>query len=342
MTWANASACENAMKKTPIQQMADELVAAHPDHTARGLARMLVEKSNKATTLEQAREMIRYRLGQHGKRLRKYRPQTRKARKPGQMKKLPKSQAQPWKPVKLQGVKTVGVLADIHCPFHDVAALETAVEHLKSSGVDTVLLNGDLCDFYSISRWIKNPSQRNFQRELEDCKALLKWLRDEFSDCQLVFKVGNHEERWSHYIWQHAPELSASSLMTLQAWLELQELEIALVDNQRPVMVGKLAIFHGHELGGSSSPVSVAKGAFNKTNASIMVAHSHKTSTHCDLDVWHNVTATWSVGCLCDLRPDYSILNKWNHGAAIVRVEKNGSVDVENFRIKDRKKIWVL
>ena len=48
-------------------------------------------------------------------------------------------------------------------------------------------------------------------------------------------------------------------------------------------------------------------------------------------------TVCFSTGCLCDLRPAYAVLNKWNHGAALVDVHAGGEFDVQNFRIADGK-----
>lgn len=41
----------------------------------------------------------------------------------------------------------------------------------------------------------------------------------------------------------------------------------------------------------------------------------------------------WSTGCLCDLRPEYARINKWNHGFAAVTVHDDGSFDVSNQRV---------
>lgn len=49
----------------------------------------------------------------------------------------------------------------------------------------------------------------------------------------------------------------------------------------------------------------------------------------------------WSLGCLCDLRPDYRpfAFTKWNHGAAVVNVSENGNFHVDAFTIINGKVI---
>lgn len=327
-------------RRDPLTDMADAIVRAAPDHPARGLARILVERSNGALTMEQARSRIRNVLGVCGKRSRKFSKQPREPRKAGQKVEMPTSIAEPWTPHRLEVVGPVGILSDVHVPYHSDVASAAAVEHLKAAGLAALVLNGDIADFYSISRWQKDPSQRDFRGELEAVRQFLAWLRQEFPTIPIVYKAGNHEERWTHYIWQHAPELSAEPMMSLAAWLKLADVGIELVEDQRPIMVGKLPILHGHELPkGLAAPVNVARGAFLRTLSTVLVGHSHRSSGHAESDMWHNEIFTWSTGCLCDLTPEYARINRWNHGAAIVTVHDDGSFDVENFRISPDGKV---
>ena len=49
-------------------------------------------------------------------------------------------------------LKKIGILSDIHFPYHSLQALTIAIKHLKDSSIDCLYLNGDIMDFYSISR----------------------------------------------------------------------------------------------------------------------------------------------------------------------------------------------
>lgn len=326
------------MPTDPITAAARRIVAENPDHPARGLARMLVEQTNRALTLEQARSRIRLVLGAKGTEKRKYATSPRPPRQAGELRALPPSVAEPWVPHVLGVTGRVGILSDVHVPYHDEVAVRAAVDHLGEAGVSAVLLNGDICDFYSISRWDKDPSKRDFTGELTACREFMAWIREQFPKIPIVLKAGNHEERFNHYIFQHAPELSKDRLGSLPAWLHLEQNQIDYVDDQRPVMVGKLPVLHGHELPkGLAAPVNVARGAFLRTLSSVLVGHSHRSSGHAESDMWHNETFCWSTGCLCDLTPEYARINRWNHGAAIVTVEDGGEFSVENFRISSGK-----
>lgn len=326
------------MSKNPIGTLADRIVAENPDHPARGLARLLRAKTKNAITLEQARSTIRYRLGLNGKDKRKHRPQKRSARQPGQMVAMPSSKAESWTPHDLGVVGKIGILSDIHVPYHDETAVRVAVDHLLEVGVDGLILNGDIADFYAISRYMKDPAQRDFSGELVAVRQFIAWIRQTFPEIPIVFKSGNHEERWNHWLWQHAPEISEQPMMSLAAWLHLDIHDITLVDDKRPILAGRLPVMHGHEKGtGISAPVNQARGAFLRLHHTVLEGHGHRTSVHCEPDMWHSETTCWSTGCLCDLRPDYARLNKWNHGFAVVDVHADGEFDVENLRIVGEK-----
>jgi predicted phosphodiesterase len=323
------------MAGDPMTEAAKRLVAEHPNHSARGLARMLVAESKGALTLESARTRIRAQFGQSGrKRDRQYATAPRPARQPGHRFAMPASKAEPWTPHDLGVVGKVGILSDIHVPYHDPIALRAAVDHLAEAEIDALVLNGDTADFYTISRWTKDPRKRDLGGELAQIRELLGWIRQTFPEIPILFKNGNHEERWRAWLWQHAPEISAEPEMGLAAWLHLERHGMQLVEDHRPVMLGKLPVLHGHEKGkGISSPVNQARGAFLRLHHTVLEGHGHRTSGHCEPDMWGSEVFCWSTGCLCDLRPEYARINKWNHGFAIVGVHEGGEFDVENLRI---------
>jgi len=320
----------------PITLLARRLAKEHPDHTARGLARMLMAESNGALTMEQARKRIQRQFGVNGEKDRRKvsKAAPREPRKSGATYSLPPSIARPWSPYDLKVTGRVGILSDCHVPYHAETAVRAAVAHLSETGIDALVLNGDIADFYSISRWTKDPTQRDFSGELEAVRDFVGWIRETFPEIPIVYKAGNHEERWQHYIWQHAPELSKEPRMSLQAWLDLDKHGITMVEDQRPVMAGKLPILHGHELPkGVAAPVNPARGAFMRTLSTVLVGHSHRSSGHAESDMWHDETFCWSTGCLCDLTPEYARINRWNWGFALATVHDDQSFDVENLRI---------
>lgn len=316
---------------------AERLCAELPDATSRTLARRLAKEFG--CTIEQARSTIRVVRGTNGKHHKSRATSPKAKQAAGWAPKMPPSQAEAWEPFPLDG-KRVACLSDIHVPYHSEQALAAAVTECRKRKADTLLLNGDTLDFYSISRWIKDPRKRDFKAELEAGKQLLSWLRGKFPRARIVYKVGNHEDRWDHYLWNHAPEICDLPNVQLPQILGMDELGIEYVDNERPCMAGKLPVFHGHELPkGLTNPVNMARGAFLRMCDTVLVGHGHRTSTHTEPSWEHDETTTWSQGCLCDMSPRYARINKWNHGFAFIDVGAGGDFDLTNYRVNSEGKV---
>jgi predicted phosphodiesterase len=316
-----------------MKALATKLAKKFPDAPSRTLAkRMMSEAPGK--TLEQCRDAMRFARGNHGKSSAKLATAKRPNGKAGTIPELPPSLAKPWKPFIVKGPVKVAILSDIHIPYHSEIAVRAAIQFIKQGKVDCILLNGDIADFYTISRHQKNPAKRDLGKELEAQRNFLKWLRHEFPTQRILYKEGNHEERWTHWLWNHAPEVCDMKRMKLKNWLGCKKLGIEWVTDQRPIMLGKLPVFHGHELPrGMTSPVNPARGVYMRIGDTGLVGHHHRTSGHSEPNWKHDELVCWSVGCLCDMNPEYARTNKWNHGFCTVRVHDDQSYDVENMRI---------
>lgn len=322
-----------------LKQAAAELCREYPDAPSRTLAKRLAVENK--TSVENARAAIRAVRGALGEsKLHKSVPELRRAKQSaGWVPKMPPTKAGEWLPLVVAGPGRVGIISDLHVPFHSELALESAVEHIARHRPDVILINGDFGDWYGLSRFEKNPKLRDDQGELNAQRQCLQWLRHRFKKQRIIFKYGNHDERWDKYVFNVFPLLHAEPGLRLDTMLKCAELDVEVVMDQRPIMLGKLPVFHGHELGRSIfNPVNPARGAFLRTHHTILVGHNHQTSGHGDTNIWHDETFCWSTGCLCCLTPEYARVNRWNWGAAFVTVEKDGTFGVENFRIsKDGK-----
>lgn len=322
--------------KTAGRMHAEALCKKYPEHSNLGLAKKLrTDFPECFSSVDNARSIVRIIRGAMGKTARPNATQPKKKGKAGEVPKMPPSLAEPWTPFDLGNGIRVAVISDTHIPYHSEIAFNAAVQDLKTRKPDVLLINGDFADFYKISRWQQNPGKRKFNEERKLVIDGLTWLRSEFGKkCRIVYKLGNHEERWNHFVWNRAPEVYDVPQMQIDSLLEFEKNGIELVEEQRMILAGKLAIAHGHELGrGIFSPVNPARGAFLRTHHTILVGHSHQTSGHADTNLWHEETFVWSTGCLCDLVPEYARVNRWNHGFAEVEVFKDGQFNVTNFRI---------
>ena len=253
--------------------------------------------------------------------------------------KVPDSEAEDYAPFTLpKQYKRIAVLSDIHVPYHDVEALNVAIKHCKESKCDAVFLNGDIIDFYLLSRFVKDPRVRRIDEELESLAVIIKILQDNIG--KVYYKLGNHEERLELYMRVKAPELIGVVDYEISTLLLRHNVRIETIYRQM-VMLGSLPVLHGHEfMRGGSLSVNPARGLFLKANRSSVVGHHHRTSQHSEMDLIDKLVTTWSFGCLCGLHPEYAQINKWNHGFGIVNIlDDEGTFDFENFRIY-RNKIY--
>jgi len=211
------------------------------------------------------------------------------------------------------------------------------VQHGIDSGCDCVILVGDFMDFYACSFWEKDPRQRDFAGELKMGREMLKSIREAFPGKQIIYKLGNHEERYERWMIAKAPELLGVEDFQIQKLLRLDELNIRIMDYRAPITLGKLNIIHGHEFGKTmTNPVNPSRGLFLKGKSNSICGHYHQTSSHNEKTIEQKIIGSWSSGCLCDMHPDYAPMNNWNHG--FIEVEMDGDdFTVHNYKILNGK-----
>jgi len=236
---------------------------------------------------------------------------------------LPKSDESDYKPYIIKGHKRIAVFSDIHVPYHSIDAISAAIKFCKKEKPDAILLNGDTIDCHRLSRFIKDPKKRNFKLELDTFKSLMNVFDKELK-CKIYFKIGNHEERYEHFLLEKASELSGVEEFEFENIIKARANGIGFISDRRVIKIGELYGIHGHEyVGGISAPVNPARGLFLKGKVSCFQGHNHQTSEHTEPTMSGKMITTWSIGCLSELHPAYMPLNKWNHGFAIIDVDKD-------------------
>lgn len=335
-------------KSTRVQDLAREYVTEFPKAGSLTLAKKLAREHPKvfgtnAGAIERARKAVSYVRGRLGSTNLKYlKDKSLVSSSKSDMhaeatfNQLPKARnIKQSAPYKIKANKIL-VLSDVHVPYHHQKALQMALQYGKKKGVDHILLLGDFMDFYSISRWEKNPEERNFGDEIHMGKMVLKVIRDGFPDAGMTYVPGNHEDRLVAYMRIRAPDLLGLNILDLENLLSLDHFKIDVVERGRYIEMGKLCAIHGHEFGGSGSPVNAARGLFLKGLECCMCGHWHRTSQHTEPSMKGKVIATYGLGCLCDLHPEYARMNKWNLGFAYIELHGD-DFEVHNMRIQDVK-----
>jgi predicted phosphodiesterase len=305
-----------------------EYLGRFPDVPNLTLARKIYKENKEAfTSIETARSAIRLHRGKMGNKNRK---NIKDKEFFGQKPKLPK-------PVTVSKVtyqvptcnNKILIISDLHIPYQDNEAIEAALKYGKKKKINTIIINGDLIDFYQLSRFEKDPRVRNAAFEIKEAKQVLEYIRSKFPKALILWYMGNHDHRFTKYMVNKAPELLDIPEFSLYHIMELAKLNIHLLDNNRGWRAGKLNGRHGHEFYGSGG-VFPARSYYLKANDNILVSHVHFKSEFTIPDIRKNLRGGWSIGCLCDLDPDYNPNNRYGHGFAILDVFKDGNFSIEN------------
>lgn len=307
----------------------------YPDATNQGAARALVKKHpGMWPNVEAATTCVRRARGRQGI---LSRSATKAHREPSTHTSnawaAPETHAKGKPVVDVSGTAHWLLLSDIHAPYHNKEALELAVNHGISEGCDSLYLNGDTMDFHRLSRFEQDEEARSTEQEITCGRELVETLGKRFG--RKVYKIGNHDNRWRIYLNARCPEFSRMPGMALSGNLGLADHGYQVLASPQVGMLGKLPVFHGHELPkGLTNSVNPARGLFLRLRETAICGHFHQPSTHNeDTGLEKNTVVCWSTGCLCDLWPEYAVVNKWSHGWATVKVDAAGHFQVRNWRI---------
>ena len=225
-------------------------------------------------------------------------------------------------------IERMAVWNDLHGPWFEKGAIERA---LLFSDADTLYLNGDVADFYWLSKFGKDVKmQDRFQHELEKLREFLAWVRDKFDN--VYYKLANHEDRLPHYLARNNIELANLPELQPNNLLKLDELGIKIVGSARHAEFGDLDIIHGHEVrifGGVNLGQSYAKvwqRYKKKMDVRVMFAHHHIFNE----GIINNFDGTkaygYGNGCLCQKSVEYAPKNAWEHGFSMVTRSEKGTI----------------
>lgn len=228
--------------------------------------------------------------------------------------------------------KRLLVLSDIHFPYHCKSSLMLALRHGKEKDVDSILLNGDILDFYQLSKFSKDHRKPSIEAELDIFRFFIDQLKQRFPDANIYYKEGNHEIRLTRWIQENAQRFGG--LMDLDRLVNFKDHGITYLKDNIGVKLGKLSIIHGHEIRASMGVVNIARTYYMKAQSNILFGHWHQNQEYITKNIEGQISGAWTQGCLCKLDSDYTYgINQWVNGFSIVdRLDDQG-----NFRVQLKK-----
>jgi predicted phosphodiesterase len=247
---------------------------------------------------------------------------------------LPKSFYEPRNRVVLSKAEdNILILNDIHIPYHNLNALKVAIKYGVDNHINTIILNGDIMDMYSISRFMKVPNKPRMQDEIFYTRQFFKVLREKFKDAFIYWKFGNHEERFANIIYRQLPEMADVFDKSLEEAVLVNEFGIKIVKDKKVIEAGKNNILHGHEVYSTSGAVNIARSIRTKANDNVTVGHWHIHQEDTAKTIGDKLIGAWVIPCLCGLSPDFNPYNNWSNGFAHQQTDSDGKFVMMNKKI---------
>jgi predicted phosphodiesterase len=236
------------------------------------------------------------------------------------------------------------VLGDTHFPYEDKEAMEFFYAWLGDNreNVSRIFLNGDIIDSPQLSKFIKDPSDKdaNIMTELSACKNFFERLR-EITDCPIYYIPGNHCLRLDKYLKTKAPELY--EVVQLPELLEMDKYNVTYVPAKKDAFVqyGRTLIGHYDKVSKHSAYTAKAL-AEDFPGYNIVQNHTHRRGLFCKKGVW-----AVENSCLADEKQaDYVPgTPNWQKGWMIIKTDEDGDqqpefVIISNGRLKWRDEIY--
>lgn len=220
---------------------------------------------------------------------------------------------------------------DEHFPFQDERARSVALQIVKDFDPDVRITGSDGVDFYSISKFDKNPKRLKLyglQAEINAWRAGQREWLDAAPNAKTKFIRGNHEDRLIRYLWRH-PEIADLEVLTLPSVLGLKQLKIGWEyskgdkANMEFQVRDQLLIKHGAIVRKHSAYTARAELESEYYQINTLTGHTHRGGTTY-AQTRRGLVVGMECFCLCDLDPEYVAKPNWQHGIVLATVERSG------------------
>ncbi len=226
---------------------------------------------------------------------------------------------------------------DWHIPYHDKKSVELFLYVVKKLHPEIITINGDMLDFYKLSRFTQDPSTPySLQSELDVGYNYLKRLRQDNPKATIYFIDGNHEYRLSKFLMDKAPELyglrtanSSQPVHSIDNLLRFGELNIKRIStgNKESYLWYGNTLMLGHFNKVNKHSGYTARHLLEDKHMSLVQGHTHRLgSSYKTVRIGnnkHRVIVAYENGCLCGLNPEYVLDPNWQQGFSVIKKKRN-------------------
>jgi len=222
----------------------------------------------------------------------------------------------------------VVVANDFHVPFHDETALTLFRRFLRCERPQWLILNGDFCDFWEISRFDLTPRMgKEFREEIQIGKNILHSFRRALPRARITWIEGNHEFRLRRYLIHNARELYGLPGLTVPELFGLKKLGIEYVGchpaasrfTDNFIRVGSLYVGHWDKV--SMHGGYAAKGLVETKGVSVLQGHTHRFGAHARTTVDGRVLLGIENFSMCRREASYVANPNWQTGFSVIYLE---------------------
>jgi hypothetical protein len=208
-------------------------------------------------------------------------------------------------------------------PFENKAAQSLVIRFLQDFQPTTLVMAGDLLDFYQLSSFDREPARRfDLAKDVKTACSYLDSLTAAIPPtCKRVFLGGNHCDRIRKWIWSHAPELVGIAGTDIPELLKLTENNWQYIPYYNPSSVtdgvpgynlsNVLLITHGLFVRKHSA--DGARAHFDRFHTSGISGHSHRLGTYY-FQAYGGAWTWLESGCLASLSPAWLQSPNWQNG----------------------------
>lgn len=237
------------------------------------------------------------------------------------------------------------VISDIHFPYQNDDSIDIMFKFGKDYKPHNIYMNGDIVDFYSLSKFSQNPIRRKtVAEEVRMAQEFLEKMRKEFKNANLYFIHGNHENRLQRYLWDN-PELAELECLDITNLFKLKENDIKEVKASRDywgkesgsIQKADTIIFHGDaKLNGASTSKYAGYSAKNTMlgglQSSVIMGHIHRLAI-VNHSTPQGVLTGVEGGCLCQIPKNAN----WQNGFVTFETSKKKNYNYKLHMIEDGK-----
>lgn len=234
----------------------------------------------------------------------------------------------------------VGIIADLHFPFQSDSHIDRAKNDLLREKPDCIVVDGDLVDFFEISKYNTNPSLDFLvENQVPMARDFLFELRRDHPLAKIILVEGNHEFRVRSYLINNAravykflrQEILPEDI--LPTALKLNEFNIEWVGTNPNAArwtdtyfsfqgVDDLRIGHFDKVANPTIPAGMTvRQLMMKGGGSYVQAHVHRAGLIFNTDIQGRISWGMETPCLAS-DPHYRSFVNWQRGVSFL--EKDG------------------